>query len=119
VEAFKVGRSDGLAALRPAGFSSSRATDAEITALIREIHECHGYVIDPHTACGFKDLPTDRPVVVLSTAHPAKFPDAIRVATGRAVTHPSLEALKNKPAVKHRLPATSSAVRDYLLRHGI
>jgi len=112
------GRAGGLGALRPAGFSSSRATDAEITALIREIHDRHGYVIDPHTACGFKDLPADGPVVVLSTAHPAKFPDAIRAAIGREITHPSLEALKTKPVVKHRLPATVAAVRDYLSRHG-
>jgi threonine synthase len=56
-------------------------------------------------------------VVVLSTAHPAKFPDAIRAAIGRDVTHPSLEALKIKPIVKHRLPATTSAIRDYLSRY--
>lgn len=101
------------------GFRSSRAGDAEITGLIREVHARHGCVVDPHTTCGFKDLPADRPVVVLSTAHPAKFPDAIRAAIGREVTHPSLEALKFRPVVKHRLPATSSAIRDYISRHGV
>ena len=49
--------------------------------------EC-GYLLDPHTACGV--VAAERalgaagatPQVVLSTAHPAKFPDAIEAITG-------------------------------------
>lgn len=102
-----------------AGFRSSRADDTEITALIREVHARYGCVVDPHTACAFKELAADRPSIVLSTAHPAKFPDAIRAAIGREVTHPVLEALKERPVVKHRLSGTSSAIRDYIGRHGV
>ena len=99
-------------------FSASRTSDAEIVEIIREVHARHGYVVDPHTACGFKDLPKDRNVVVLATAHPAKFPDVIKLAIGRESTHPSLEALKAKPLVKHRLPATVAAVRAFIEQHG-
>jgi len=95
-------------------FSASRTTDAEIVQIIRDVHSKFGYVIDPHTACGFKDLAGDRTSVVLATAHPAKFPDVIRLATGQSATHPALESLKNKPIVKHRLPATVDAVRRFI-----
>jgi threonine synthase len=100
-------------------FSSSRTDDTEITAIIRRVHAEFGYVVDPHTACGFKDLAADRVNVVLATAHPGKFPEAIRAAIGREETHPSLEALKARPVVKHRLPAKLAAVQDYLRRHGV
>lgn len=99
-------------------FSASRTSDAEIASIIRDVHARFGYVVDPHTACGFKELAKDRTSVVLSTAHPAKFPDVIQLALGRDSTHPALEALKAKPLVKHRIPATVAAVRDFLDRHG-
>jgi len=98
-------------------FTASRTTDAEIVAIIRDVHARFGYVVDPHTACGFKDLPQNRPAVVLATAHPAKFPEVIGKAIGHEATHPALEALKTKPLVKHRLPATVAGVREFIERH--
>jgi threonine synthase len=98
-------------------FRSSRATDAEIPAIIREVHARHGHVVDPHTACAFKELDPARYSVVLATAHPAKFPEAIRAATGREATHPALEALKSRPVVKHRLPADAAIIRAYIEKH--
>ena len=98
-------------------FSASRCADAEIPGIIQRVYQKYGYVADPHTACGFKDLPKDRPAVVLSTAHPAKFPDVIARCIGREVTHPRLEALKAKPLIKHRIPATVAAVRSFIEAH--
>ena len=86
-------------------FTASRCTDAEISAITRQVYQKYGYTCDPHTACGFKDLSRDRVSVVLATASPAKFPDVIRAATGREPTHPSLEALKSRPIVRHLLKA--------------
>jgi len=56
---------------------------------------------------------------VLSTAHPGKFPEAIRAAIGREETHPALEALKARPVVKHRLPAKLEAVQAYIRAHAV
>ena len=98
-------------------FSSSRCTDGEIEGIIRRVYREHGYIVDPHTACGFKELNPDRVSVVLSTAHPAKFPDAIKAATGVDSTHPALEALKSRPVVKHRLKATPAAIRAFIEQH--
>jgi threonine synthase len=98
-------------------FSASRTDDSEIAGIIRDVHQRYGYVVDPHTACGFKDLPKDRPSVVLSTAHPAKFPDVIRQSIGSEATHPTLEALKSRPLVKHKIPATVKAVKEFIESH--
>ena len=95
-------------------FSSSCATDAEITGIIRRVHERFGYIVDPHTACAFKEPSSARVSVVLATAHPAKFPDAIKAATGQTPTHPALESLKSRPMVKHRLPADARAIKAFI-----
>ncbi|HEY4302053.1 MAG TPA: threonine synthase [Candidatus Didemnitutus sp.] len=108
-----------LADLDRGGISSSAATDAEITGLIRQVHEQHGYIVDPHTACAFKDLNPDRRSVVLATAHPAKFPEALMAAIGLEPTHPSLEALKHQPIVKTVLEADKAAVGEFIARHAI
>ncbi len=100
-------------------FSASRCTDAEIPGIIARVYREHGYIADPHTACGFKELNPDRVNVVLSTASPAKFPDTIRAAIGIEPTHPSLEALKAKPIVKHRLKAEPSAIRAFIEAHAV
>lgn len=104
-------------------FTASRTTDAEIRSIIQRVHRDFGYVADPHTACGFKDIGGaangDGVRIVLSTASPAKFPDTIRDAIGVEPTHPSLEALKAKPIVKHRLKAAPSAIRAFIDRHAV
>jgi threonine synthase len=105
--------------LNKAAFSSSRATDEEITAIIRQVYDRYHYIVDPHTACAFKELNPARTSVVLATAHPAKFPDAIKAATGQTPTHPTLEALKARPIVKHRLPADAAAIKAFITRHAV
>jgi threonine synthase len=97
-------------------FTASRTTDAEIAAIITRVYREYGYIADPHTACGFKDVTPagDRVQVVLSTASPAKFPDTIKAAIGIEPTHPSLEALKAKPIVKHKLKAEPAAIRAFI-----
>jgi threonine synthase len=57
--------------------------------------------------------------VVLATAHPAKFPEAIHAATGQTPTHPALEVLKARPIVKHRLPADAAAIKAFVAKHAV
>lgn len=68
-------------------FSAVRADDDETLALIKECYDACGYVLDPHTAVGLAGAKTmidgsDDAVVLLATAHPAKFPDAVEKAIG-------------------------------------
>ena len=100
-------------------FSASRCADAEIPGIIRSVYQKYGYVADPHTACGFKDLSADRVSVVLATASPAKFPDTIIQAIGKEPTHPSLEALKARPLVKHPLKAEPQAIKAFIDAHAV
>jgi len=100
-------------------FTASRCSDAEIPGIIARVYREHGYIIDPHTACGFKDVNPDRLSVVLATASPAKFPETIRAAIGIEPTDPSLEALKARPVVKHRLPADPAAIRAFIAAHAV
>ena len=100
-------------------FTASRCDDAEITAIIRRVHRQFGYVCDPHTACGFADLQPDRTSVVLATASPAKFPEAIRAAIGVEPTHPALDALKTRSVVKHPMRADAAAIKAFIDAHGV
>ena len=101
------------------GFTSSAATDGEITGIIRRVYERYHYIVDPHTACAFQELDPDRVSVVLATAHPAKFPEAIRAAINEAPVHPALELLKSRPVMKHLLPANEIAIKAFIEAHAV
>ena len=102
-----------------ATFSASRCTDDEIAGIIQRVHRDYGYVVDPHTACAFKEHNPARVNVVLATASPAKFPDTIRAAIGMEPTDASLEQLKTRPIVKHLIEATPAAIREFIERHAV
>ena len=59
-------------------FYSSKVNDLDTTTMIQEIFQSNGYILDPHTAVAafeaFKKSDQGNHYVVLSTAHPAKFP---------------------------------------------
>ena len=82
------------------------------------------YVLDPHTAVGYHaaKVYTDQvgegngaPIVVVGTAHPAKFPEAVAEATGSEPTHPTLESLKGLEKRRQALPCNIEAVKTYLV----
>ena len=100
-------------------FSSSSASDEEITGLIRKVHDRYRYTVDPHTACAFKELDPRRVSVVLATAHPAKFPAAIAAAIGTEPTATALEELKARPIVKHHLPANAEAIKAFIAQRAV
>jgi threonine synthase len=80
-------------------------SDADTLATIRSLHERIGYIMDPHTAVGFRALEEYRrqhgenlPGVVLSTAHPVKFDEAIMKAVNIQVPIPQeMMAIMEKP----------------------
>ena len=98
-------------------FRASRTSDSEILEITREVQDRFNYLCDPHTACGFKDLAEDMNSLILATAHPAKFPDALTQAVGRDVTHPTLEALKPKPIEKYQVEPTPEAIGHFIESH--
>jgi threonine synthase len=100
-------------------FSSSSASDEEISDLIRRVYGRYRYIVDPHTACAFKEINPQRVSVVLATAHPAKFPAAIAEAIAQEPTAPVLEELKAHPIVKHRVAANADAIRAFIAQRAV
>jgi threonine synthase len=96
------------------GFSSTSASDLEIPKIIRSVSREYGYLIDPHTACGFKDLPSDEKHLVLATAHPAKFPDVYENAGMEKPTSPILQELLEKSPVKYDSQVDPFAIRSFI-----
>lgn len=75
-----------LAAIR-AEFDAGRASEEETAATMKRTRKDAGYVLDPHTSVAYavgEAMGGDPsvPKIVLGTAHPAKFPDAVKAATG-------------------------------------
>lgn len=120
-------RADGRNALTPsqaeaarALFAAARADDAETARVIAKTHAETGMVVDPHTAVGLSaaaQLPGDPavPTVVLATAHPAKFPDAVERAIGRRPALPDRMAdLFERPERVTRLPNDLATVEAFV-----
>ena len=101
-------------------FAAASASEDEVAACIRRVRRESGYLLDPHTACGVvaadKTLATGTtPRVVLATAHPAKFPDAVEKITGERPGLPErLSALLTDEERFAVLPNDLSAVKKFV-----
>ncbi|SEA46638.1 L-threonine synthase [Desulfuromusa kysingii] len=100
-------------------FSTSSINDEETLATIKSFYLENGYILDPHTAVGVavgrKESNPQTPLVCLATAHPAKFGDTVKKATGQDPILP--EALSKLTTCEKRLttiPAEKNQVKDYI-----
>ena len=109
-----------LAAIR-GEFDAGRATVAETADAIGQTLARNGYLLDPHTATAVHvaaDHTGDSPMVVLGTAHPAKFPDAVQAASGVYPALPSwLAGLMDAEERYTVLPSDLKMVEDHISRH--
>ncbi len=103
----------------PDTFSASRMLDDEIEEIIRRVHEDYGYVLDPHTACCFKEIDPEKTTVALATAHPAKFPDTIQKAIGTVPLADSLEALKTKESIYFSIVPEKRVIQKFIEDHAV
>nr|CRH07305.1 Threonine synthase [Candidatus Magnetococcus massalia] len=96
-------------------FEAAAVSEEQTLATIAEAYKEHGYVLDPHTAVGVaaaKEIPG---CICLATAHPAKFGDAVKEATGKAAPlPPSMENLMELPTRLEVLDATPEAIKGKL-----
>ena len=108
-----------LAAMRELFSGASVTEDDTARTILATLNET-GEIIDPHTAVAVSaanraTLPDGVPLVVLSTAHPAKFPEAVQAATGTEPPTPaSARGLAGKPERFDRLPADAEAIKAYI-----
>jgi threonine synthase len=109
-----------LAEIR-AVFSADRADEEETAATIRTTLRETGRFIDPHTAVGVAVAEKETrdpsiPMVVLATAHAAKFPQAVEAACGLRPPLPEwLADLDRRPERITPLPADQMAVERHIL----
>jgi len=102
-------------------FSANRADEQETAATIRTMRRETGKFIDPHSAAGVavaEKEPRDPtvPMVVLATAHAAKFPDAVEAACGVRPRLPDwLAGLTERPERVVTLPADQGTVERHIL----
>lgn len=96
------------------GFSSTSSTDAEIPAIIQKVCQEYSYLVDPHTACAFKDLDENKHSVILATAHPAKFPDVFSDAGMERPKSPVLESLLDQQPVKYEVGVDASSIKAFI-----
>jgi threonine synthase len=106
-----------LAAIR-AEFAAGTTDEAATSATIADTLKTSDYLLDPHGAVGVavaRGHLGPVPMVSLATAHPAKFPAAVKAATGVEPPLPVwLADLYERPERYDVLPADESAVRAYI-----
>lgn len=100
-------------------FTGVAVDEAETARTIKTTLETTGEVIDPHTAVAVaaasRVAASDAPLVVLSTAHPAKFPEAVQAATGlEPAIHARAHGLFDRDERIDHLPAEAEAVKRYV-----
>ena len=101
-------------------FTSVRINDQDTLAAMSETFNEYHYTIDPHTAVGFqaaqllKDV-LDSAIVILSTAHPAKFPETLKSAGLDINNIPnSLSRVMDKEEYSFNCEANQSTIIDYI-----
>jgi len=103
-----------------ADFGAAGAGMAEVAACIRTLEAECGYLLDPHTACGVVAARKVKaregaPCIVLATAHPAKFPDAVEAITGQRPALPErLSGLMTAPERMIVLPNDLAAIQRFV-----
>jgi threonine synthase len=103
-------------------FAAGRADEDEVAATIRTVKRETGNFVDPHTAVGIAVAEKETrdpavPMVVLATAHAAKFPDAVEAACGTRPQLPEwLSDIDQRPERVTALPADQSAVERFVLQ---
>ena len=101
-------------------FTSETLDEAETIEMIKDIYNKYQIVVDPHTAVGIgavKKLGLEKNCVVLSTAHPCKFPKAIKDAISKTENLPdSLKYINDRKEKFEVLSNDIKKVKDYVMK---
>ena len=100
-------------------FTSEMLNEKETIEMIKKIYDEHQILVDPHTAVGIgaaKKLGLEKNCVVLSTAHPCKFPKAIEDAVFKVEKLPeSLKYVYGRDEKFDVLPNNIEKVKEYVM----
>ena len=100
-------------------FTSEMLDEKETVEMIKQINDEYQIIVDPHTAVGIgavKKLRLENNCVVLSTAHPCKFPQAIQDAISKTEDLPSsLRYINGRKEKFEVLSNDIEKVKDYVM----
>jgi threonine synthase len=120
--AFDLNEGGYFARIGDYGFVSGASNHAHRMKTIRWVNEQYGVTVDTHTADGLKVAIAFRepgvPMVVLETALPAKFEEAIQEALGHAPERPEdLKGLEDLPQRFDVMDADVDAIKRFIVDH--
>ena len=112
---------DALLGAIQAEFAAGYCDDAQAEAVIGRVYREQGYLMDPHTACGWAAAEThrgDAPTVVLSTASPYKFSTAVLTAIGADISGSEYDRMERMQTLTGiPIPPALAALRTKPERH--
>ena len=112
---------DALLGAIQAEFAAGYCDDAQAEAVIGRVYRERGYLMDPHTACGWAAAEPhrgDAPTVVLSTASPYKFSTAVLTAIGADTSGSEYDRMERMQALTGiPIPPALAALRTKPERH--
>lgn len=104
-------------------FSAYSASEHDVVAQIQNTLSKTGYLLEPHTATAViaaqrADGDASIPMIILATAHPAKFPDAVKAACGIDAHLPErLNHIMVEDECMTHVSNNQDAVENYILSH--
>ena len=100
-------------------FKAEKISDSETLSIIKEVYNKEKFIIDPHTATAFgaiNKIGELNNIVVLGTAHPYKFLETVKKATGKNVEPPhQLEKFMDKDEKFVIIENDSEKIKKYIL----
>ena len=100
-------------------FKAEKISDSETLSIIKEVYNKEKFIIDPHTATAFgaiNKIGELNNIVVLGTAHPYKFLETVKKATGKNVEPPhQLEKFMDKDEKFDIIENNNEKIKKYIL----
>ena len=100
-------------------FKAEKISDSETLSIIQEVYKKEKFIIDPHTATAFGAINKIRELkdtVALGTAHPYKFLETVKKATGENVEAPhQLEKFMDKEEKFDIIENNNDKIKKYIL----
>lgn len=95
--------------------------DATTRRTIKAVYDKYHYLLDPHSAVAFKAMedyqhqhPSQKGIIV-STAHPVKFPEVVEQEIGRTIEIPdSVKGIMTKKPVKTTIEIDYNSLKSFL-----
>ena len=102
-------------------FKAEKISDSETLSIIKEVYDKEKFIIDPHTATAFgaiNKIGELKDTVALGTAHPYKFLETVKKATGENIEAPhQLKKFIDKDEKFDIIENNNEKIKKYILNN--